>query len=50
MKLKLAILLLVCVVAGLGCTDSGTGARTSPSATPGLGTVQPQQVPTITPK
>jgi len=37
MKLKFAILLLVCLLVGVGCTDSNTLPKTSPSATPGIG-------------
>jgi len=50
MKLKLALLLLACLVAGLGCSPGGTGPSTSNSGTPGMGKIDPISVPTNTPK
>jgi len=46
MKLKIVLLLLAGLVVGVGCTDSGTGPKTSPNASmTNLGAVSPQSVP-----
>jgi hypothetical protein len=48
MKVKIAILLLTGLLVGVvGCTDSGTPAKTSPSGTPGIG--QMPSNPTVPP-